>query len=484
MGLAALALDGGHEGGLLAADEGASTQAQLQIEGEAGIEDVVAKQAVLLGLLDGDLQTLDGDGVFGADVDVALLSADAVAGDGHGLNDAVGVALQYGAVHEGAGVALVGVAADELHPVGGDGVVGELPLPARGEAGAAAATEAGGQNLVNDLLGRNFFGQDAAQGGVAVHADVLVNILGVDDAAVAQSDAQLVLVESGLGQAGGGAALVALHVEQPLDDTALDDVLGDNLGHVSRGDLGVAGALGVDHDDGAHGAQAEAAGLDYLGLLGHALGLQLTLKGLDDLQAVGGGAAGAGTDQDVGSNQIHAAYPPLFRRADGVLGHHLAVDQMVGHNSGHHLGLEFDIGDLLLTGDIHLGDGLQPAHADAAGLGDGDVLQLPLVDLLQEGLQDGPGAGGDAAGGHAHHHADGILIGLPQTHLLLHAVADGLQFFQAFHKFIPHSNKLTSARAGHTPPDCRRHGETPPRSCQRDGNIPRRDQTLCSSSSR
>ena len=61
--------------------------------------------------------------------------------------------------------------------------------------------------VVDDLLGRDLLGEDAAQGGVAVHADVLVDALRVDDAAVAQGDAELVLVELGLGQGGGRAAL-------------------------------------------------------------------------------------------------------------------------------------------------------------------------------------------------------------------------------------------------------------------------------------
>ena len=114
-GLAAVALDGGHQRGLLAADEGAGAQAQLDIKVKAGAEDIVAQQAVFTGLLDGDLQTLDGDGVLGTDIDIALVRADGIAGNGHGLQHRMGVALQHGAVHERAGVALVGVAADILH---------------------------------------------------------------------------------------------------------------------------------------------------------------------------------------------------------------------------------------------------------------------------------------------------------------------------------------------------------------------------------
>ena len=190
MGLAPLALDAGHKGGLLAADEGAGAQAQLQVEAEAGVEDVLPQQAVLLGLPDGHLKAVDGDGILGADIDVALMGADGVAGDGHGLDDAVGVALQHGAVHERARIALVGVAADEFHPVGAHRVVCHLPLAPGGEACAAAAPEPGGQDGVDDLL-RGLLSEGAAQGLIAAGADVLVNVLGVDDAAVAQRDAAL-----------------------------------------------------------------------------------------------------------------------------------------------------------------------------------------------------------------------------------------------------------------------------------------------------
>ena len=113
-GHAALALEGLQQGRLLAADEGAGAEADLDVEVEAGAEDVLAEEAVFAGLLDGDLEALDGEGILGADVDEALVGADGVAADGHGLEDGVGVALDRGAVHVGARVALVGVADDVL----------------------------------------------------------------------------------------------------------------------------------------------------------------------------------------------------------------------------------------------------------------------------------------------------------------------------------------------------------------------------------
>ena len=51
-----------------------------------------------------------------------------------------------------------------------------------------------------------FLLQNVGQGHIAVGADVLVNGFRIDDAAVAQGDAELMLVELGLGQGGDGIA--------------------------------------------------------------------------------------------------------------------------------------------------------------------------------------------------------------------------------------------------------------------------------------
>ena len=84
-----------------------------------------------------------------------------------------------------------------------------------------------------------------------------------------------------------------------------DDMLGDNLLHVVYSDVGIAGTLGVDGDDRTQGAQAEAAGADHFGLFFHTLCHKLLFKFLNDLLAVGGGATGAGTDQNVGTDKTH-----------------------------------------------------------------------------------------------------------------------------------------------------------------------------------
>ena len=62
--------------------------------------------------LDGDLHRLDGIGIFGADIDVAVGGADRDAGNGHALDQHEGIAFHDHAVGEGAGIAFVGVADD------------------------------------------------------------------------------------------------------------------------------------------------------------------------------------------------------------------------------------------------------------------------------------------------------------------------------------------------------------------------------------
>ena len=61
----------------------------------------------------------------------------------------------------------------------------------------------------------------------------------------------------------------------------------------------------------AQRAQAETAGAYHLGLPVHALGGQLFFKFRNDLGALGGGAAGAGAHQDVGTDQTHMTAPPI-----------------------------------------------------------------------------------------------------------------------------------------------------------------------------
>jgi hypothetical protein len=139
-GHAPVALYGFEQGRFLAADKGAGAQPYLHIEGEIGAQDILAHEAHGLGLLDGYLEPLDGQGIFGADVDIALVGAHGPSGDHHGFENGMGIAFYGGAVHIGAGIALVGIADDVFHIAFHLGC--GLPLETCGEAGAAAPAQA------------------------------------------------------------------------------------------------------------------------------------------------------------------------------------------------------------------------------------------------------------------------------------------------------------------------------------------------------
>ena len=90
--------------------------------------------------------------VLAAQVDVPLGGADGERRDRHALDQRERVALDQHAVGEGAAVALVGVAADELHV--GWCRAHRLPLDAGREARAATTAQPGCRHLGDDLLGR------------------------------------------------------------------------------------------------------------------------------------------------------------------------------------------------------------------------------------------------------------------------------------------------------------------------------------------
>ena len=112
------AFDAGQDGRLFSADKSARALLDDDVEIGEAAQDVVAQQPGRPALGDGALQALDGQGVLGPAVDVALVGPDGVSGYEHALDDPEGVAFQHGAVHESSGIALVGVA-DEVFLGGG-----------------------------------------------------------------------------------------------------------------------------------------------------------------------------------------------------------------------------------------------------------------------------------------------------------------------------------------------------------------------------
>ena len=143
--------------------------------------------------VDGLVDALDGQRVLGAAVDDPFVGADGVAGDHHPFQHRVGVPLEDRAVHERAGVALVGVADHVLLLVLRR--QGELPLLAGQEPAAAAAAQARSGDLLDHLLRAH--AQGAFQALEAAVGAVVGDGFRVDDAAVAQ-DVLHLLAEVGM----------------------------------------------------------------------------------------------------------------------------------------------------------------------------------------------------------------------------------------------------------------------------------------------
>ena len=295
LGHAAVAFDGLEKSRLFTAHERTGSETELDVEREAAAEDVVAKEAKVASLLDCDFKTVNGKRIFCADVDEALGGANRVAGDGHCLEDGVGIAFESGAVHVSAGVAFVGVAHHVLLTLGL--LLGELPLHSGGEACAAAAAEARLENLFDDLLGRHLE-EHLLDGFVAVACDVVIDLLWIDHAAVAEHDAVLLLVERDVRFGNKVRGLVGI-VAETLNDTTLDEMLVDDLLHVLRLHLHIERTLRKNLDDRTLLAETKAARRNNLNGGIETLRLQLSLELIDDLVTAAGKASGTAAYQNI-----------------------------------------------------------------------------------------------------------------------------------------------------------------------------------------
>ena len=291
----AVTLDRLEKSRLFAADERAGAEAKLNVEVKVAAENLLAQKTEVASLLDGDLKALDGERIFRADVNVALRSADGKAGDRHGFENGVGIAFERGAVHVGAGVALVGVTDHVLLALGL--LHGELPLHTGGEAGAAAAAETRLEHLVDDLLGRHLE-ENLLESLIAVAGDVVIDLLGIDNAAVPQNDAVLLLIEGNIGVGDELLGLIGI-VTETRDDTALNEVLGDDFLNVLGLDLNVERTLRKNLDERTLFAETETSGNDYLNLLGETGGLEFLLEHFDDAVTAARHARGAAANQNV-----------------------------------------------------------------------------------------------------------------------------------------------------------------------------------------
>lgn len=273
---------------------------------------------------------------------------------------------------------------------------------------------AGVLDYLDDLV-RGVFGQALCESLIAVHGYVFVDIFGVDDAAVAQRDSLLLLIELSLVEALDGVAGHGVVIEQVLDYSALDEVLVNYLGDVLNLYLAVERTLGIDNDYRAQGAQTEAACPDDLDFVCETFLGDLLFKLGNYFCAVRRSTAGTAADKNVNDTLISSL---LFGdSADRKFRNGVAVDEVVADNARDHFGRYLYIGDLFLARLENLDYRLILAHTDAAGLRDGDVAEIAARNLVNKGCQHGLCARRDAAGRHADEYAGRAFAVVADVHI-------------------------------------------------------------------
>jgi len=422
-GLAALTFDGGHQSGFLAADKRARAKTKLNIKRETGIENIIAEQAVFMRLIDRNLQALDCDRVFRADINITLRGADRITGDCHGFQHNMRIAFEHGTIHERARIAFIGVAADILliRLIGSR----ERPFASGGESRAATSAKTGSGNFIDDLL-RGHFGQNLTQSGITVHGNVFVDVFRINHAAVAQRGAALFGVKIGFIQGFDAVFHNRLLIEQTLDDTALEQMLFHDFGNILHRDAAVKAAFRINNHDRAERAKAKAAGAHHVYFFFQPAFCNFFLQGFNDFFAVRGGTTRTAAYKHIGT--IHSV-SSLFRiGADRKFRYDIAVDQMIVDNANGLLRRHFDICGFSSVDVIDLNNRLKLTDADAAGLGDEHVCEVTLGHFFRQCIQNRARTGCDSAGCHADHHADAGIAFFAKTDLTLHFLFDCLEF--------------------------------------------------------
>ena len=191
-GPARLSLGARDQGRLFPADEGSRPGHDLDIEGEAGVEDALPEEAGDARLGDRLVEAVDRQRIFGTHVDHAFGRPHRISPEGHALDEHMRIRLDLVAVHIGAGVALVRVADDR--PVRRALGAHDLPLLISREARAPAAAQLGFLELFDHDFGLHRI-QGLYQARVAAGAEILLDALGVYQARIAQHQLFLALEE-------------------------------------------------------------------------------------------------------------------------------------------------------------------------------------------------------------------------------------------------------------------------------------------------
>src|SRR4030042_1934223 len=212
-------------------------------------------------------------------------------GDDHPLDHRMGVALQDHTVHKGAGVAFIGVANEILRPF--LYLVADPPFPGSRKSGAPPATQPCLLYLLDNR--HRIHLQGLVQGEISSPGQVVLDIQGIDVAAVPEDQPLFDLETRHLGDI-RGAVLLELHRAQGelktgivAEDKTLHQALDLLMGDRAVQDGGETGAGVVDDDQGLGKKKANTSYLADMGL--NTFLLYPLAKGLEGIQGPSSPAA-------------------------------------------------------------------------------------------------------------------------------------------------------------------------------------------------
>jgi hypothetical protein len=264
-----------------------------------------------------------GQRIFCADVYNAVGSTDGVGSDEHALEDGVRNALEKAAVHEGAWVALVGVA-DNVLFITRSGAA-ELPFEACGKTCTAAPAKARELDFFDDRVGSHLE-EGLCQSSIPVIGYVVIQVSGVYSSVEGKDDASLGTIEGDFVLKSDPGTCRRVYVKEllhglPIEHCALDNERnGLGLNH------GVENSFWEYYNDGALLAKTWAASAFEAYAIAQATGLDFALEGCINVLTATSNAACAGAngyraeEAVIAATSLFSTLLKIVKRSD--CGHH------------------------------------------------------------------------------------------------------------------------------------------------------------------
>ena len=133
---------------------------------------------------------------------------------------------------------------------------------------------------------------------ITVYGNIFLDVFGINNTAVSQSDSELLLIEVGFGQ--GNDCIVVNNgflIQKITTDNAVSEVFLNNTLYAFRVDLGIEITLGINDHDRAERTQTEAAGAYNENLVFKTILFQGLIQCFQNLLAAGRSTAGTAANQ-------------------------------------------------------------------------------------------------------------------------------------------------------------------------------------------